>query len=305
MKLSKIADNLARNLVSQLLHKDPTKRPDTKHVLTHPFLTGRVSGRLPGDEPDFHVFLSYRVAADKDLVEAIYTKLTSMNLRVFWDKTCLAAGKNWEEGFATGLCGSSIFVPVISRAALKSSYESLQVDSNVDNVLLEHRLACELSERELITHIYPIFVGDIDSSGQYDYYFSSDAKPNAPDITVLKLEATVMDHLDRLGLGLPLIPNITVKGIVDRINKNNGGFVQGNDLESILLTLCNNIAKIVIDKQAVSSSSSSSSSSDDVSILRHQLAQANKDKEEKEQLLLEKDKTIRELSSRLALYTNC
>ena len=314
MKLSKISDTAARNLVSQLLHKDPLKRPDTKHILTHPFLTGRVAGRLPGDDPEYDVFLSYRVATDKDLVETMYNKLTMMGLRVFWDKICLEAGKDWEEGFAVGLCGSGIFVPVISRGALKSRYESLHAESNVDNVLLEHRLALELNALDLVTHIYPIYVGDVDGTGNYGYYFSSDAVPNAPDITVVKLEAAAISQLDRLGLGLPLIPNITVKGIVDRINKSNGGFVQGNDLDSILSILCNNIAKIVTDKktiQAVLSSESLSPSDDTITILRQQVVQLTQlidekeqKLEQKEQVIIDREKTIRELNSRLALYTS-
>ena len=32
-----------RNLISQLLVKDPTRRPDIKHVLAHPFLTGDIN----------------------------------------------------------------------------------------------------------------------------------------------------------------------------------------------------------------------------------------------------------------------
>ena len=306
-KLSKkISDSAARNLVSQLLHKDPTKRPDTNRVWAHPFLTGRPSLRLPGDEPEYDIFLSYRVATDKDLVTAIYDKLTAMNLRVFWDKICLADGKNWEEGFATGLCGSGIFVPLISRGALKSRFESLHADSDVDNVLLEHRLALELYEFDLITHIYPIYVGDVDNSGKYGDYSRSDASPLSPDITVLKLEATAIDHLDRLGLGLPLIPNVTVKGIVDRINKYNGGFVRGEDLDSILSALCDNLAKIVKDKQKIQPVSQLvplSSTLDDVSILRQQLAQAIKEKELLTTENEEKDNTIRELNSRLALCT--
>jgi serine/threonine protein kinase len=40
-KLSKISDALARNLVAQMLTKDPSKRPNTSQILSHPFLSGR------------------------------------------------------------------------------------------------------------------------------------------------------------------------------------------------------------------------------------------------------------------------
>lgn len=39
-KLSKIKDPIAKNLVSQLLSKNPNLRPDVAHVLSHPFMTG-------------------------------------------------------------------------------------------------------------------------------------------------------------------------------------------------------------------------------------------------------------------------
>ena len=35
------------------------------------------------------VFLSYRVASDRDRVEALYNQLTAAGLRVWWDQKCL------------------------------------------------------------------------------------------------------------------------------------------------------------------------------------------------------------------------
>ena len=40
-KLSRIADRLARNLLGQMLQKDPTKRPKLTRVLAHPFLSNK------------------------------------------------------------------------------------------------------------------------------------------------------------------------------------------------------------------------------------------------------------------------
>ena len=63
-KLVKVKDPVARHLLSQLLTKDPTKRPSAKRVLTHPFITGKKAffQRLTGESAEFDVFLSYRVA---------------------------------------------------------------------------------------------------------------------------------------------------------------------------------------------------------------------------------------------------
>ena len=48
-KLAKVSDPYARHLLSQLLQKDPTRRPLTKRVLAHPFLTGKKAQRLVGE----------------------------------------------------------------------------------------------------------------------------------------------------------------------------------------------------------------------------------------------------------------
>ena len=40
-KLSEISDTVGRNLVSQLIHKVPSLRPQMKTSITHPFLTGK------------------------------------------------------------------------------------------------------------------------------------------------------------------------------------------------------------------------------------------------------------------------
>ena len=61
------------------------------------------------------LFLSYRVASDAALVEAIYDKLRAKGVDVWWDKISLPPGKRWEEGFADGLASSSIFVPFLSK----------------------------------------------------------------------------------------------------------------------------------------------------------------------------------------------
>ena len=40
-------------------------------------------------------FVSYRVWADKDFAEKMYWRLTSENLKIFWDSVCLVAGAPW------------------------------------------------------------------------------------------------------------------------------------------------------------------------------------------------------------------
>ena len=85
-KLSKISDPIAKNLVSQLLSKEPTLRPDIDHVLSHPFMTGRPAGRLPGMPSAFKVFISYRVKTDKEIARALYDALKSRGIETWLDE---------------------------------------------------------------------------------------------------------------------------------------------------------------------------------------------------------------------------
>ena len=94
-KLSKISDALARNMVSQLLNFDPTLRPTSEQIFMHPFLTGRTVARMIGEAATFDVFLSYRVASDAHNAALLYDLLTSLGLRVWWDKKSLLPGENW------------------------------------------------------------------------------------------------------------------------------------------------------------------------------------------------------------------
>lgn len=95
-RLSSINDKLARNLVSNLLNKDPLRRPSMTQVLNHPFLTGKIPTRMIGERPEFDVFLSYRVASDSHHVKIFYDKLTNKGLKVWFDQKCLEFGKPWE-----------------------------------------------------------------------------------------------------------------------------------------------------------------------------------------------------------------
>jgi len=97
-QLGSIADNAARNLLSQLLSKNPLQRPSMLRILNHPFLTGKAAARMIGEPPEFDVFLSYRVASDSAHVEIVYKLLSAAGVKVWWDKECLEPGVPWEEG---------------------------------------------------------------------------------------------------------------------------------------------------------------------------------------------------------------
>jgi hypothetical protein len=222
-KLRRVGDRLARHLVSQLLSRDPARRPSAKRVLAHPFLTGRAATRLEGDAAEFDVFISYRVAADSWLAEQLYERLTAAEcgLRVWWDKECLEGGMPWEEGFCKGLVKSRVFVPLLSRGAC-AALDHLGAASPCDNLLLEHRLALELHERGLTERVFPLFLGDLDAAGlrhgRYTFTGPTACHPlDVADVAVEAVEGRLLSILEQEGLGLPLREGVTVKGVLKGI----------------------------------------------------------------------------------------
>ncbi len=88
----KVSDKLARNLLSQLLVKDPKKRAiHMLQALHHPFISGKKVARMVGQTAEFDVFISYRVASDALHAELLFDLLTEAGIKVWWDKKCLAS----------------------------------------------------------------------------------------------------------------------------------------------------------------------------------------------------------------------
>ena len=231
-RLEKVLDPYARNLVSRLLMKNPSKRPDASRVLVHPFLSGKKVARMIGEEAVYDVFLSYRVYSDFYHCELIYEMLTQKGLKVWWDKKCLLLGEGWEEGFCRGLIKSRVFVAILSKAGLQN-FENLTESSGCDNVLLEYRLALELQSFCLLELLIPVMIGD--SSGDstnpkactFTNYFKSGCSPNCPDISVMSVEKKLREHLNNQGLGAPVVANCTVKNIYHSLTKLQGVFIEG------------------------------------------------------------------------------
>lgn len=233
-KLSKVEHVLARNLLSQMLQKDSTRRPSLTRVLAHPFLSTRPYTRLQGEPPLFDIFLSYRVASDSSHVEEIYNALCSEGLRVWWDKKCLLPGKDWKEGFISGLMSSRFFVCILSRGAVNHSTKSWQNFSHLtgssacDNVLLEHLLALELRALGLLEGIFPVMIGDYNAaSDTYSNFFTDKCCPICPNVTVQSVMADLSTHMENECLGSPVLQSHDVKTAVDEILRCQGALVEG------------------------------------------------------------------------------
>lgn len=105
-------------------------------------------------------------------------------------------------------------MPILSRAAIKSRFEGLLVDSPCDNVLLEYRLALELSCRGLVERVYPLFRGDSDpSTGAVGNYFRQGCHPNIPPLSSQSSAGAFAIFIAFLFIAIVLALNITVAHI--------------------------------------------------------------------------------------------
>ena len=252
-KLADVPDKFARNLLSQMLHKDPLQRPSLARVLAHPLLSGKKVARLVGEKPKYDVFLSYRVASDAHHVEKLYNLLTAQGFKVYWDKLCLLPGVDWEQGFCEGLVSSRAFVPLLSRDAINhpdkpwQNFSKLTPDSNCDNVFLEHRLAVELQGLGLIEKMFPVFIGNLDATtSEYSHYFGSGCHPSLPDTAIKSVEEKLRHHMESQALGTPLEPDRTVKSVVGAITACQGAFIVG-PAEATFADAATSIVKMLTD----------------------------------------------------------
>ena len=256
-KLLRIPDLRARNLVSQMLMKDPVKRPTLSRVLGHPFLSNDKSlGRMAGEPAAFDVFISYRVATDLVHAERLYALLTARGLRVWWDKRCLEAGKEWQQGFCQGLASSTAFLCILSKEGIEQPFSQLHSESFCDNVLLEHRLALELKTIDYIKFIFPLMVGersavgngDLDGSLREQFRWSySESKS-----TVQSVEDLLRTNMNELGLGTPYRVRPSVYDVANEIRASNGYFIGGQP-ENTYTAAVDGIAATLTRAEAASS----------------------------------------------------
>ena len=179
------------------------------------------------------------MSTDAGLVERLHDKLKAEGIDVWWDKKCLLPGQRWEEGFADGLCGSDVFVPVLSKGALAPCAE-LGASSRCDNVVLEHQLALELKHRGDLRAICPVLVGEVEQHPHlgdiYGDFFAGGGKPSCRDEVVVEVEGKLAEHLARLNKGSPQLPaaSRTITATLDATLQHQGERVRGTDaLETV------------------------------------------------------------------------
>ena len=109
----------------------------------------------------YDVFLSYRVAADQDVAEKLYDKLTVKGFFPFLDKFKLKSGMDWKEGFLEGLKNSLCFVSLVSQKALACCKDKTK-NHAYDNVLIEIQTALDYqSASGNKAYIIPVGIGEM------------------------------------------------------------------------------------------------------------------------------------------------
>jgi serine/threonine protein kinase len=240
-QLAKITHPMARNLLALMLTRKPLERPTLSRVLAHPFISGNAGvARLPGAEPEYDCFLSYRVDSEyteNKHVEQLYNLLVARGTRVWWDKACLPPGEPWEKHFFAGMVKSRTFVCLLSKHAINhpdkpwQNLSQLTIESRCDNVYLEHRAALELRSLGYIERVFPVLIGDRDpTTGEYGdlLVFGSGGLPNAPECHVSTVEEKLVEHMNAQALGTPLEADRTVKSVLGDILACQGAKIMGD-----------------------------------------------------------------------------
>ena len=122
-----------------------------------------------------HIFISYRVASDRQLARRLYDLLTDIfdaggyrpeaaGLPGVLDQTRLEDGQRWDSGFMEGLANAWFFVPIVSCGSVGPMCQLGGEEEHdwTDNVLLEWTVALELHQRGRVKAVLPLLVGESD-----------------------------------------------------------------------------------------------------------------------------------------------
>jgi hypothetical protein len=143
----------------------------------------------PDVEDHYDIFISYRQtnesmnrAGDTVFARMLFDCLSKFvfgkegrRLKVFLDTKRLLGGLSWKQGFIDGLKKTTVFMPIVSKAALEPMSIGAGFNSTMDgndwcdNVLLEWKLGLEMLEMEdhPLKAIFPIMVGSEDPTAAH------------------------------------------------------------------------------------------------------------------------------------------
>ena len=76
--------------------------------------------------------------------------------------------------------------------------------------------------------MFPVFIGNLDvTTSEYSHYFGSGCHPTLPDTAIKSVEEKLRHHMESQALGTPIVPDRTVKSVVDAITACQGAFIVG------------------------------------------------------------------------------
>eukprot|EP01045_Picozoa_sp_COSAG04_P005830 COSAG04_NODE_276_length_18405_cov_14.052278_6_plen_591_part_00 len=223
----------AKQRAVRLLHLGLTSNDDMR-------LLSAYFGRLENMVNKWsHVFISYRVAADRDLARRLYDELsaltieeTGQKLRVYLDQERLEDGQRWDSGFMEGLAKSWVFVPIVSVGSVRPMLQLSDESDWCDNVLLEWTAALELHQRGRVKSVLPLlasqnsFFGDAkDAFGGIDALPTHVSAATMEQVTMHLQETTGDSSVTGLGELLQQAsgqPEPTVQGVVQSLLKFQG-----------------------------------------------------------------------------------
>eukprot|EP00051_Salpingoeca_urceolata_P023023 m.386245 g.386245 ORF g.386245 m.386245 type:complete len:893 (+) comp20053_c0_seq5:1119-3797(+) len=155
-----------------LSHAEPGKplKRHTQHRATMQSAVARRHEPLPASffqsdaQYEYDVFISYRVATERELAGSLVDLLRAQHLRVFLDEDDIKTTDAWQTKFQRSLAVSRVVVCLVSR---KSLFEAGPVggiqhttpEGPVDNYLLEIELALQMADAETLD-IFPVGVGE-------------------------------------------------------------------------------------------------------------------------------------------------
>ena len=152
-----------------------------------------------------HVFISYRVASDRELARRLHDSLsaltieeTGQKMRVYLDATRLEDGQRWDTGFMEGLSKSWVFLPIVSAGCVQPMMGLSDVEDWCDNVLLEWTAALELHQRGTIKAVLPLLAGQGSFFSDAEAAFGGvSALPSTVSVATMEQVAMhLQDHTD-------------------------------------------------------------------------------------------------------------